>query len=119
MATVADVRKIALSLPETTEETWFGTPAFKVKGKGFLRLRTEAEGALVVFLADVAEQEALIASSPKKFFVTPHYEGHATVLVRLPAIGVRELRELITESWRRKAPVRVRKAFEAEEQAGR
>ena len=44
---------------------------------------------------------------PKKFFTTPHYDGYPTVLVNLEAVGVRELRELITESWRCKAPKRV------------
>ncbi|HVM07380.1 MAG TPA: MmcQ/YjbR family DNA-binding protein [Acidimicrobiales bacterium] len=112
MATEADVRKIALALPETTEKPWFGTPGFRVKDKGFLRIRTEAEGALVVFVGDLAEKEALLASDPKKFFTTPHYDGYPTVLVNLKAVGVRELRELITDSWLNKAPARVRKAYE-------
>ena len=38
MATIEDLRRIALSLPATTEETWYGMPGFKVRGKGFLRL---------------------------------------------------------------------------------
>jgi hypothetical protein len=67
-----------------------------------------------VFLSDVGEKEALLASDPKKFFTTPHYDGYAAVLVNLPAIGVDELRELITESWRLKAPKRVLKAFDEE-----
>ena len=44
MATEEDVRAIALSLPGTTEGQWYQTPGYKVAGKGFLRLRTEAEG---------------------------------------------------------------------------
>src|SRR5687768_11019425 len=61
MATQADVRKIALSLPETTEEPWYGAPAYKVKGKGFLRLRAEAEGGLVVFISGRDEKQALLS----------------------------------------------------------
>jgi len=53
MASEADVRAIALSLPGTTEEQWYQTPGYKVAGKGFLRLRTEAEGGLVVFVSDM------------------------------------------------------------------
>jgi excinuclease ABC subunit C len=40
-------------------------------------------------LADVevlitrSEKEALLLSDPKKFFTTPHYDGHPTVLVIL------------------------------------
>ena len=107
MSTEADVRRIALSLPETTEKPWFNTPGFRVKDKGFLRIRSEAEGGLVVFVSDLGEKEALLASDAKKFFTSPHYDGYRAVLVNLKAVGVRELRELIVESWRVKAPKRV------------
>jgi hypothetical protein len=112
VATEADVRRIALSLPETTEQAWYGTPGFRVKGKGFLRIRSNDEGGLLVFVADLGEKEMLLASDPRKFFTTPHYDGYPSVLINLPAIGVRELRELITESWCLKAPAKVLKAFE-------
>jgi hypothetical protein len=111
VATENDVRRIALSLPETIEKLWYGTPGFRVKDKGFLRIRSEAEGGLVVFVADLGEKEALLASDSKKFFTTPHYRGYPTVLVNLEAIGVRELRELIVESWRCKAPKRVLQSY--------
>jgi hypothetical protein len=111
MSTEHDVRRIALSLPETTEKPWFNTPGFRVEDKSFLRIRTEAEGGLVVFVSDLGEKEALLASDPKKFFTTPHYDGYPTVLVNLKALGVRELRELIVESWRNKAPKRVLKTY--------
>jgi hypothetical protein len=112
MATEDDVRRIALSLPETTEKPWYGSPGFRVRDKGFLRLRDEAEGGLVVFVADEGEKEALLASDPTKFFTTPHYDGHAIVLVQLDAIDEDELAELITESWRLKAPKRVLQAYD-------
>jgi hypothetical protein len=111
VSTESDVRRIALSLPETTEKPWFNTPGFRVKDKGFLRIRSEAEGGLVVFVSDLGEKEALLASDPKKFYTTAHYDGYPTVLVNLKAVGVRELRELIVESWRVKAPKRVLKTY--------
>jgi hypothetical protein len=111
LATEEDVRRIALSLPETTEKPWYHTPGFRVKDKGFLRIRTEAEGGLVVFVADLGEKDALLASDPEKFYTTPHYDGHAIVLVNLSAVDEDELRELITDSWRLKAPKRVLKSF--------
>ena len=116
MATEDDVRRIALSLPETIEKSWYNTPGFRVKDKGFLRIRSEAEGGLVVFVADLGEKEALLAAEPDKFFTTPHYDGYPAVLVNLTAIDVDELRELIIESWRLKAPKRVLKAFEEYDQ---
>lgn len=114
MATEDDVRRLALSLPETTEKPWYGTPGFRVRDKGFLRIRSEAEGWLVVFVADLDEKEALLASDPRVFHTTPHYDGYPAVLVDLDAVDLDELAELITDSWRNKAPKRVLQAYLAE-----
>jgi hypothetical protein len=113
MATEDDVREIALALPGVTEDQWYGTPGYKVAGKGFLRLRTEAEGGLVVFVPHVGEKEALLAANPEAYYTTPHYDGYPAILVNLAAADLVELRELITESWRIKAPVKLRKSFDA------
>ena len=110
MATEEDVRGIALALPEVTEEQWYRTPGYKVAGKGFLRLRTEAEGGLVVFVPDLGEKEALLAADPEAYYTTAHYDGYPAVLVNLAAVDLDELRELVTESWRIKAPARLRKS---------
>ncbi len=112
MATEEDVRTIALELPEVTEGTWYGTPGYKVKGKGFLRLRSEDEGGLVVFVSDLGEKEALLTSGSDAFFTTDHYNDSPIVLIHLSQITVGELRELITESWRKKAPVTLRRQFD-------
>jgi hypothetical protein len=114
MVTEEDVRAIALSLPGTTEEQWYQTPGYKVAGKGFLRLRTEAEGGLVVFVSDMGEKQALLASDPDAFFTTPHYDGSPIVLVNLDKIDHEVLRELITDSWLVKAPSRLRREFETQ-----
>jgi hypothetical protein len=113
MASEDDVHAIALALAEVTEDRWYGTPGYKVAGRGFLRLRTEAEGGLVVFVPDVGEKEALLAANPEAYFTTPHYDGYPAILVNLAAVDLAELRELITESWRIKAPARLRKSFDA------
>ena len=114
MATEADLRALALALPEVTEERWYGTPGYKVAGKGFLRLRTEAEGGLVVFVPDLGEKEALLAANPEAYFTTDHYTDYPVVLVDLAAVDPTELAELVTESWRIKAPARLRRAFDAQ-----
>ena len=111
MVTEDDVRRIALSLPATTEKPSYGTPGFRVKDKLFARMREEGD-ALVVFVADLGEKEALLASDDDVFFTTPHYDGHASVLVRLGAVDEGELTELLTEAWRVRAPKRVRDAFD-------
>jgi hypothetical protein len=112
MATEDDVRAIALSLPGTTEEQWYQTPGYKVAGKGFLRLRTGAEGGLVVFVSDLGEKEALLTGNPDAFFTSPHYDGYPVVLVNLENIDHDELRELITDSWLIKAPPKLRRQLD-------
>jgi hypothetical protein len=114
MATEADVRRIALSLPETIEKPSYGTPGFRVKDKLFARIREEGD-VLVVWCSDLGEKEALLLSNPVAFFTTPHYDGHPTVLVRFGEVDVEELRELLTEAWRVRAPKRVLDAFERDE----
>ncbi len=111
MATFDDVREIALSLPEVVEHpSYEGRPAFRVNKKNFCYRRDET--SLSVYVADVGEKEALLASEAKKFFTTPHYDGYAMVCVHLSKIGVKELREVITDAWRLKAPKRAVKEFD-------
>ena len=113
MATEEDVRRIACSLPEVTEKPSYGTPGFRVKDKLFLRIRSDAEGGLAVFVPDLVDKEALLASDTEVCFTTPHYDGYPMVLVHLDKIDLGQLTELITDSWRIKAPQRVLDAYDA------
>lgn len=114
MVTEDDVRRLALSLPATTEKPSYGTPGFRVKDKLFARMREEGD-VLVVWVEDEGEKDALIASTPDTFFTTPHYDGHPMVLIRLTAVELDELSELLTDSWRLRAPTRLRQEFERAE----
>jgi hypothetical protein len=105
MATESDVRAIALSLPATEERSSYGTPGFRVKDRLFARIREE--DVLVLWCADEGEKDFLIRAEPEKFFTIPHYDGHASVLVRLSAVDRDELTELLTEAWRVRAPKRL------------
>ncbi len=120
MADQEDVRRIALSLPHTVE----GTDRFafsvlnKGKYKGFAwswmervavrRPKVENLDVLAVRVAGPAEKEELLAADPAKFFTEPHYNGFPAVLVRLAAVDVDELRELLTDAWTCQAPVSLR-----------
>jgi hypothetical protein len=116
MATQADVRRIALSLPETEEAP--DHFAFSVRNKGkpkrFVwvwmeriepkKPRVPQPDAIALRVANLAEKDRILASDPRKFFTEPHYDGFPAVLVNLPAISARELKPLITEAWRRQTP---------------
>ena len=97
-------------LPEVEVSTSYGTPALKVRKQLFARLREDSEH-LVLFV-DFMEREALVQSSPDVFSVTPHYVDWPMVLVRLNRVDPGELRELVIESWRRRAPKRVLAAYD-------
>ena len=95
--TEEDVRRLALSLPRTTERPSYGMPGFRVKDRLFARIREE--GVLVVWVADELEKAAMLATDPDKFTTTAHYDGHPMVLVRLARVDEQELLELLTDSW--------------------
>ncbi len=88
-----------------------------MKDKLFARMREEGD-VLVAWVADLEEKEALMASAPDRFFTLPHYDGYAMVLVRLPAIDVDELTEVLTDAWLVRAPKRLRQEFEAGDEVG-
>jgi hypothetical protein len=124
MADQSDVRRIALSLPDTSEDE--SHVAFRVinkgKQKGFAwvwmervepkKPRVPRTDVLAVRVEDASEKETLLAADPQKFFTEPHYNGFPAVLVRLPGVDVEELEELITDAWRSMAPQSLIKEFE-------
>ena len=112
MVTTDDVRRIALSFPETTEKPLYGTPGFRVRDKAFARLREEGD-VLVVWCSDESEKEALITTQPDTFFTLPHYDGYAMVLARLPTMSAEELHDVLAEAWRHRAPRRLVAEYEA------
>jgi hypothetical protein len=108
-----DVRRAALALPATAEKPSYGSPGFRVRDRLFARIRPEGD-SVVVWCADLAEKEGLLASEPEKFFTTPHYDGYPTVLVRMAAVGRQEMVEILADSWRRRAPARLVAELDAE-----
>jgi hypothetical protein len=95
--------KLGKELPEVVEDIWFRTPALKVRGKSFVRLKEN--GKDVVFLTEtVEEQEMLCETQPDIYYITDHYRGWPAVLARLSALRVPECRLRLERAWRLKAP---------------
>ena len=113
MLTLEDVRRIALGLPGAYEqESYGGCPSWRTKPRMFAWVRDEPE-ALVVWVESAEAKEALVASEPHTFFTTPHYDGQPIVLVRLDATDPGEAAELLTDSWRLRAPRSLVRAWDA------
>lgn len=102
MVTEEDVRAIALGLAGVEERASYGgQPSWRTRRRMFTWIRDDPE-ALVVWVGSEEDKLAMIATEPEKFFTTPHYDGHAIVLVRLEAVDRDEVAELIADSWRRR-----------------
>jgi hypothetical protein len=116
MATQADVRRIALSLPGTEETP--GRFAFSVrnkgKAKGFVwvwmervtpkKPRVPQPSVIAARVANLVDKDFMLTLNRDKFFTEPHYDGFPAILIRLRAVTARELRPIITEAWRCLAP---------------
>ena len=116
MASRADVRRMARSLPETEEDP--NHFAFSVRNKGKLKrfvwvwkervtpgkARVPQPKVIGVRVANLVDKDLMLTMEPEKYFTEPHYDGYPAVLVRLAAVTARELRPIITEAWRCQAP---------------
>ncbi len=124
MATWDDVARLALALPETSEQISRDLRQWRVKDKGFVwerplrRADHDALGdsapqgpILGARVEHLMAKEALLADDPDVYFTTPHFDGYPAILVQLENISVDDLRELIVEAWLVRAPKRLAKAF--------
>lgn len=100
------VRRLATKLPHAEESTSYGTPAWKVKGKMFARLKEDGE-TLVVRVDNLDEKEMLLEAEQKILFTTDHYNGYPYVLVRIAKAGDKRLTALLTKAWRAVAPAKL------------
>jgi hypothetical protein len=112
MAEADDVRRIALALPHVEEIPSEGFD-FRVGNKGFVwsypepvpgqrrRIRTDVA---VLYVGDEAEKQALLLGEPELFFTTRGYDGWPLVMLRLDAVGLDRLEELIVDAWTMRRP---------------
>ena len=125
MANQDDARRIATALPGVTaaEKGFAFSVDYKGKAKGFIwvwqerihprKSRVPNPQVLAARVANETEKAALLGADTDKFFTEPHYHGFPAVLVRLPAVSVAELRQVITEAWRCLAPKDLVAAYDA------
>src|ERR1700734_3726532 len=92
------IRKIALELDDVEEGTSYGTPAFKVRGELFARLRDDI-GALVVRMS-IEDRQELMEADPETYFITDHYLNYPWILVNLARVTPDAMRDLLRGAWR-------------------
>lgn len=124
MASWDDVRRIALALPDTAEDSTRGMPGWSVRQKTFAWERPLRRGDLDALgddapdgpilcarVADVGIKDALVSDDPAVYFTTPHFNGYPAVLVRLDEIEPAEVEELLADAWLARAPKRLAKEY--------
>ena len=97
------VREIGEQLPGTEVGKAYGSPALKVNGRIYagIAINKEVEpNSLGVYLADFEQRDALLAEDPDTYYVKPHYEPYAIVLVRLARVRRDVLEDLLRGAHR-------------------
>jgi hypothetical protein len=129
MATLDTVAKIVSSLPGTEEtSSASGLRWWIVKNKTIawerplrksdlaaLGDRAPKGTILGIWLPDLMAKMSLLSANPEVFFTTPHFDGHASVLIPLARIDASTLREVILDAWLARAPKRLAAEYRAKE----
>ena len=106
MATIDDVRRLALSLPRTQEALVRDRVKFRV-GR-IVYLAFSRDETVMGFAFPKEEREALVSSKPSTFQMpSPSDLRYNWVDVRLDAIDDIEMVEIVVDAWRMVVPKRV------------
>ncbi len=98
---VREVRRLALGLPEATEEPHFHLASFRVKGKIFATVAPD--GSYLNVFVDDGQREVMVAVDPKAYESLQW--GKSTYLhVHLGAAKANDVKTLLRAAWERKAP---------------
>jgi hypothetical protein len=131
MATMADLDELALALPETSRDlAEDGRPAYVTHGKVFAFHRGQRKDAvdpdtgerrddvLMFRVPDLDVKELLLSDDRGIYFTTPHFDGYAAVLVRIPdleRLDREELGDVLADAWLTRAKKSVAKAWLAQQ----
>lgn len=112
MVTLAQIRELAMALPEVQEKPAWGTPGFYVANKLFARAREDGLTLSISFPKE--ERAAYIAADPKTFPDIPHFREYDSLAINIQRIKKAELGELLRRAWLLRAPKRLAEGLQAE-----
>jgi hypothetical protein len=113
--TANDFRKLALSLPEATEQSHMDHPDFRVGGKIFATLGYPRAGWAMVKLPP-GDQQLFIVADPKAFVpIKGAWGAKGATNVILKAATKARVRQALRAAWRNTAPKTLAKQHEPDE----
>jgi hypothetical protein len=98
---IREVRRLALALPEATEQPHFHLTSFRVKGKIFAT--AAPDGSYMNVFVDDQQREIMVAVDPK-VYETLTWGDSGYLHVHLAAAKARDVETLLRAAWERKAP---------------
>ena len=110
--TAEERRDICLSFPGVTEGSSYGRPSFLANKRFFTRLRRE-DDSVVLLEISFDEREMLMEAESATFHITAHYKDYPSVLARLETLHPGSFRNFLERRWRKVAPKRDVKAWDA------
>jgi hypothetical protein len=110
--TPEEMEAIVMAFPGVEKGVSYGSPAYKVNGKFFTRLRRD-DASMVIMEVSLDEREMLMEAEPKTFHFTAHYKDYPCVLARIDSLHPGSFRNFLERRWRRIAPKKLVKAWEA------
>ena len=87
-------------MPGVSEKLCFGTPAFYVNKKIFVRMKEDGETLVVQSII----REKWMLKDPQTYFITDHYLNYDYMLVNLRRVAPQELSEILITAWHNRAP---------------
>ena len=100
MTTPAEVRAIAMALPEVAESPHFESASFRVRGKILATLGSDT----VTLKLPMAIQESLCESDPRSVEAPTYWGKYGWTTITLAAFDRERMADLVAVAWRQVAP---------------
>jgi hypothetical protein len=113
MVTVDDVRAVTVDLPRSYEVLVHDRVKFRVGQIVYVAFSRDE--TVMGFAFPKADRDMLVASDPDKFLLPRESDMRFNwVCVRMEALDVTEMRELVVDAWRMVVPKKVSAAYDDE-----
>jgi hypothetical protein len=103
---IRNLRRLALSLPEVSEEPHFHLSSFRVKGRIFATV--PPDGTYLNVFVDEPQREMMLAVDPAAYQALWWGQKVVGLRVDVSAAKSTDVEELLRTAWERKAPKSLR-----------